>query len=110
MDQAQSVQLPAVHPVSFWRIQCGALARAVARDRAGLGRAGILLFPPHILWAAGSGKPWASHASGSLLEICSVHPDFFLCSEGTAEPAESYETPKFGRPSTRPSAAPKSAP
>src|SRR6266513_4224729 len=106
MDQAQSVQLPAVHPVSFWRIKCGALARADARDRAGLGRAGILLFPPHILWTAGSGKPWASHASGSLLEICSVHPDFFAL-KGTAEPAESYEIPNSVRPSPKPSATPQ---
>jgi len=34
----------------------------------------------------------------------------FFALKGTAEPAESYETPKFGTPSTKPSAAPKSAP
>ena len=53
------------------------LMLAIVRVSAVLG-----FFPPHILWTAGSGKPWASHARGSLLEICSVHPDFFLCSEG----------------------------
>jgi hypothetical protein len=34
----------------------------------------------------------------------------FLALRGTAEPIESYETPKFGTPSGKPSTAPKTAP
>jgi hypothetical protein len=107
MDQAQSVQLPAVHPVSFWRIKCGALMPAIVRVSAVLGFFSFLLTFFGLLALESLAHPTPA-VLYSKFAVCILISFFAL--KGTAEPAESYETPKFGTPSTKPSEAPQSAP